>query len=75
MTRFVEVGEQQAMYDLSAILIHQGSSTYAGHYIALIKDSFSGFWYLFNDEVVEKVDVRSLKFGFEVHSGSKYECH
>lgn len=74
MSRFLTLNDVLATYDLTAVLIHRGSSAYSGHYIALIKDRNSGFWYKFNDETIEKIDEKSLKSGIEDDSDSEYKC-
>ncbi|XP_073011586.1 ubiquitin carboxyl-terminal hydrolase 26 [Typha latifolia] len=55
------------IYDLSAILIHKGTSVNSGHYVAHIKDENSGLWWEFDDEHVSKLG--SHPFG-EVSSSS-----
>lgn len=39
-------------YELSAILIHKGSTVNSGHYVAHIKDDLTGQWWEFDDEHV-----------------------
>lgn len=48
------------MYELAAVLVHKGVTTYAGHYIAHVKEA-TGTWYMFNDEVVEKMSGKGLQ--------------
>ena len=40
-------------YDLSAILIHYGSGTHSGHYVAQINDTKTHVTFKFNDSLVE----------------------
>ncbi|WOK98779.1 ubiquitin carboxyl-terminal hydrolase 26 isoform X1 [Canna indica] len=40
------------IYELSAILIHKGTAVNSGHYVAHIKDEYSGQWWEFDDEHV-----------------------
>lgn len=42
-------------YDLVGVLVHEGSSCEAGHYLAYVKAG--GDWYKANDSVVQKVDL------------------
>ncbi|KAI1301417.1 Ubiquitin carboxyl-terminal hydrolase 48 [Halotydeus destructor] len=53
--------EPPKAYQLCAVLVHVGKSAHSGHYVAHIKDSKSGIWYKFNDELVEKIQGNSLK--------------
>jgi ubiquitin carboxyl-terminal hydrolase 48 len=43
------------IYDLSAILIHKGAMVNSGHYVAHIKEEYSGMWWEFDDEQVSKL--------------------
>ena len=47
------------LYDLVAVVIHCGSGPNRGHYISIVK-SF-GFWLLFDDDIVEKIDPASIE--------------
>ncbi|KAJ4773009.1 Ubiquitin carboxyl-terminal hydrolase 26 [Rhynchospora pubera] len=42
-------------YELSAILIHKGSTVNSGHYVAHIKDELTGQWWEFDDEHVSEL--------------------
>ncbi|KRY41492.1 Ubiquitin carboxyl-terminal hydrolase 46 [Trichinella spiralis] len=42
------------MYDLVAVVVHCGSTPNRGHYITVVKSQ--GFWLLFDDDVVDKMD-------------------
>nr|XP_039273136.1 ubiquitin carboxyl-terminal hydrolase 48-like [Styela clava] len=58
MSTFVtsdNVAAIDAVYELTAVLIHRGPSASSGHYIAHIKDSTTQFWHRFNDEAIEKM--------------------
>ena len=44
-------------YDLAAILIHKGTGTNSGHYVAHIKDESNGQWWEFDDETVSKLGL------------------
>ncbi|KAE8678665.1 Ubiquitin carboxyl-terminal hydrolase 26 [Hibiscus syriacus] len=45
----------ELIYDLSAVLIHKGTATNSGHYIAHIKDENTGKWWEFDDENVSNL--------------------
>eukprot|EP00002_Diphylleia_rotans_P019030 TRINITY_DN3683_c0_g1_i10.p1 TRINITY_DN3683_c0_g1~~TRINITY_DN3683_c0_g1_i10.p1 ORF type:complete len:2744 (+),score=414.88 TRINITY_DN3683_c0_g1_i10:68-8299(+) len=50
-------------YKLSGVLVHMGTAD-AGHYYSYIRDRASGDdekWLLFNDTIVEEVDVKTLE--------------
>ncbi len=47
----VQLKEKQ--YVLCAVMRHQGTSAYSGHYIAEAIDWTTGLWYEFNDETVK----------------------
>uniref|UniRef100_A0A8C7NM34 Ubiquitin carboxyl-terminal hydrolase 46 n=1 Tax=Oncorhynchus mykiss TaxID=8022 RepID=A0A8C7NM34_ONCMY len=46
------------MYDLVAVVVHCGSGPNRGHYI-IVKSH--GFWLLFDDDIVEKIDAQAIK--------------
>ena len=48
------------MYELYAVLIHQGSASF-GHYYALIQDLSKSEWFEFNDSVVKPIKPSELK--------------
>uniref|UniRef100_A0A8C4SE28 Ubiquitin carboxyl-terminal hydrolase 46 n=1 Tax=Erpetoichthys calabaricus TaxID=27687 RepID=A0A8C4SE28_ERPCA len=47
------------MYDLVAVVVHCGSGPNRGHYITIVKSH--GFWLLFDDDIVEKIDPQALE--------------
>nr|XP_054754881.1 ubiquitin carboxyl-terminal hydrolase 12-A-like [Lytechinus pictus] len=47
------------LYDLVSVVVHCGSGPNRGHYITIVK-SF-GFWLLFDDDMVEKIEVSSIE--------------
>lgn len=57
------------LYDLYAILIHQGEIN-SGHYYAYIK--VKGIWYEFNDENITKVPSQKLHNCFGLRNASAY---
>lgn len=62
------------MYDLAAVVVHCGSGPNRGHYIAIVKSH--GFWLLFDDDIVEKIEARSLEdfFGLTTDAQKNSEC-
>ncbi|KAG5554241.1 hypothetical protein RHGRI_011937 [Rhododendron griersonianum] len=53
--RLSEHSQSELRYDLSAVLIHQGSAVNSGHYVAHIKDENTGQWWKFDDEQVSNL--------------------
>ncbi|XP_066287445.1 ubiquitin carboxyl-terminal hydrolase 46 isoform X1 [Branchiostoma lanceolatum] len=47
------------IYDLVAVVIHCGSGPNRGHYITIVKSH--GFWLLFDDDIVEKIDAHAIE--------------
>ncbi|XP_022326144.2 ubiquitin carboxyl-terminal hydrolase 46-like isoform X1 [Crassostrea virginica] len=47
------------MYDLVAVVIHIGSTLNRGHYVSIVKSD--GFWLLFDDDVVDKIDPSAIE--------------
>ncbi|CAL2036873.1 unnamed protein product [Caenorhabditis brenneri] len=47
------------MYDLVATVVHCGATPNRGHYITLVKSN--SFWLVFDDDIVEKLDVSSME--------------
>ncbi|KAL1922771.1 uncharacterized protein VTP21DRAFT_9147 [Calcarisporiella thermophila] len=60
MWPFVELHGEQAgdpsdyIYDLNAVLIHEGNSANGGHYIAHVFDTKEKCWFVINDEKARK---------------------
>nr|GEV53258.1 ubiquitin carboxyl-terminal hydrolase 26 [Tanacetum cinerariifolium] len=50
-----EQSKSELTYDLSAVLIHKGSTVNSGHYVAHIKDQDTGLWWEFDDDVVTEL--------------------
>jgi ubiquitin carboxyl-terminal hydrolase 14 len=68
---------QTGLYELRALVTHQGSSADSGHYTAYVKKtappgkSEDGKWWWFNDDKVSEVDsekIETLSGGGESHS-------
>ena len=63
--RHLVPNDPNAIYELTAVLIHRGPSAYSGHYVAHIKGKDNQAWYKFNDEEVERIKGRNLQLGSE----------
>lgn len=68
---------QTGLYELRAVVTHQGSSADSGHYTAYVKKSAApgktedGKWWWFNDDKVQEVEsekIETLAGGGESHS-------
>lgn len=68
---------QTGLYELRAVVTHQGSSADSGHYTAYVKKtappggSEDGKWWWFNDDKVQEVEsekIETLAGGGETHS-------
>ncbi|CAI4228945.1 unnamed protein product [Auanema sp. JU1783] len=55
------------LYDLVAAVVHCGATPNRGHYITLVKSS--SFWLLFDDDIVDKMDVSSMEEFFGLSEG------
>ncbi|XP_016096441.1 ubiquitin carboxyl-terminal hydrolase 12 [Sinocyclocheilus rhinocerous] len=54
------------LYDLVAVVVHCGSGPNRGHYITIVKSH--GFWLLFDDDIVEKIDAQAIEEFFGLTS-------
>lgn len=61
MSQFLpqDSSESPSLYNLVAVLIHEGQTSHSGHYISLIKDGST--WFKFNDENVLELTDFNLK--------------
>ncbi|XP_034233930.1 ubiquitin carboxyl-terminal hydrolase 48-like [Thrips palmi] len=60
MSEFLGLAPGSKVYNVSAVLVHMGSSAYSGHYVAHIRDSVTGNWHKYNDESVENLEGKRL---------------
>lgn len=51
--------KQPVSYDLTGVVVHHGSTTHSGHYIAYVKAP-NGIWYEMNDSSVSQVSVNRV---------------
>ena len=49
----------ECLYSLMSVVVHCGNGPNKGHYICAVKSH--DFWLIFDDEVVEKVDEKSIE--------------
>ncbi|KAK0043017.1 ubiquitin carboxyl-terminal hydrolase 12, partial [Biomphalaria pfeifferi] len=56
----------ERLYDLVAVVVHCGSGPNRGHYISIVKSH--GFWLLFDDDIVDKIDASQIEEFYGVPS-------
>lgn len=59
LTPFMSDDNAKVLYDLYAVLVHEGQSCHSGHYFCFVKGS-SGMWYAMNDERVHQVSLGTV---------------
>ncbi|KAI7697433.1 Ubiquitin carboxyl-terminal hydrolase 48 [Sarcoptes scabiei] len=68
-----DITDEDIIYHLYAVVIHEGQTANSGHYITYIKKN--NFWFKFNDENVEKLKDISLKMDNDSEfDGKKNQC-
>ena len=55
----VHCGRKESLYDLYAVIHHQGALT-GGHYVASLKSDIDGKWRLFNDASIFEVSSKDV---------------
>ncbi|KAK6029724.1 ubiquitinyl hydrolase 1 [Ostertagia ostertagi] len=55
------------LYDLVAAVVHCGATPNRGHYITIVKSN--SFWLLFDDDIVDKMDISSMEDFFGLSDG------
>jgi len=58
MSKYYET--ENAIYNLSGVLLHIGTSANGGHYVAHIKHQTTGQWFKFDDESVTELDINEV---------------
>ncbi|PIA50461.1 hypothetical protein AQUCO_01300891v1 [Aquilegia coerulea] len=61
--KLCEPSQLELVYDLTAVLIHKGTTVNSGHYVAHIKDERTGTWWEFDDELVTKLGAHPFGEG------------
>ena len=56
MKQFMHDPKKPLVYELFAVVVHQGSQMWSGHYYSYVKNS-NNLWYLMNDETVRLANV------------------
>lgn len=59
LTPYMVNGSGKAIYDLYAVLVHEGQSCHSGHYHCFVKNS-NGCWYSMNDESIHQVSLATV---------------
>jgi hypothetical protein len=57
LTKSAQVSIGTVVYDLDAVLVHQGSRASSGHYFSYVKCAKTKTWFLVDDDVVRKVST------------------
>ena len=52
---YVEFLKENSFYELIGVVTHYGESGIKGHFVARCKSPIDGFWYLYNDAMVDKI--------------------
>ena len=55
LKNYVEYFKDQAFYELIGVVTHYGESGPSGHFMARCKSPIDGFWYLYNDAIIQKL--------------------
>ena len=56
LKNYVEFFKDQAFYELIGVVTHYGDSGASGHFMARCKSPIDGFWYLYNDAIIQKLE-------------------
>lgn len=59
LTQFMINQKKPVFYDLYAVVVHQGSQMWSGHYYSYVKNS-NNMWYLMNDETVRLANLERV---------------
>lgn len=59
MSPFMRDQKHLLIYELYAVVVHQGSQMWSGHYYSYVKNS-NNLWYLMNDETVRLANVERV---------------
>ena len=52
---YAEYCNDESIYELIGMVTHYGESNASGHFVARCKSPFDGEWYLYNDQIVQKI--------------------
>ena len=56
LKNYVEFFKDEAFYELIGVVTHYGESGASGHFMARCKSPIDGFWYLYNDAIIQKLE-------------------
>ena len=56
LSKFGEYCDKQSIYELIGMVTHYGESNASGHFVARCKSPIDDQWYLYNDQIVQKID-------------------
>ena len=56
LKNYVEFFKDQAFYELIGVVTHYGESGASGHFMARCKSPIDGYWYLYNDAIIQKLE-------------------
>jgi ubiquitin C-terminal hydrolase len=56
LKNYVEFFKGDAFYELIGVVTHYGESGASGHFMARCKSPIDGYWYLYNDAIIQKLE-------------------
>ena len=56
LKNYVEYFKEDSFYELIGVVSHYGQSGANGHFMARCKSPIDGFWYLYNDAIIQKLE-------------------
>ena len=56
LKNYVEYFKEDSFYELIGVVTHYGQSGANGHFMARCKSPINGFWYLYNDALIKKLE-------------------
>ncbi len=55
LSKYVEYCNDESIYELIGMVTHYGESSASGHFVARCKSPIDEEWYLYNDQIVQKI--------------------
>ena len=55
LSKYVEYFNDESIYELIGMVTHYGESSANGHFVARCKSPIDGEWYLYNDQIIQKL--------------------
>ena len=56
LSKFGEYCDKQSIYELVGMVTHYGESNASGNFVARCKSPIDDQWYIYNDQIVQKID-------------------